>query len=560
MSINKTQLNKFTSLINKNKDFITSKIQKDDNKACSMAICMSVLEEYYQLSFEDAFDSLTDGSDDCKIDAFYYNSEGNIPELILIQSKYKQKAGTTKTFSIDEIKLCLNTAITIVRGQKLENASPILQEKLKQYRTELKEDDIFDIKVNFYFATNGIICEEHKLLKEIREAEQYNINCYFIDATEFGKVEKVNNAELICNLKEAKNTSRADKTDRIFEVEDINIDGMVASCSASELMKFYEQYGKEGLLESNVRFCLKKSQINKDIEDTFLQNPKKFSFLNNGVTIICTDYTVIPTGTGFSKISMKNPSIINGGQTTSILYNIYKKDEKNSNFNIAGILIRICKAPSDFAIQIAKATNSQNKIDIVDLNANNELQNQIKQKFSEDGIGLLTKRGEDIVYYNDTINVEYLLQLYASLYGDEPAKAKLSKKSIYKKYFDKVFSEETVCNDIFLKLKRCYEISKFLYKKKDEQTDTSFIKHAWYSIIYTMKKLDNKITNGKINFKNLELDQKYDSAVSLLNDIIDKKKDELKTKFSMNNLFKGNEIKDLIDIKIDETKDLSLKS
>ena len=70
----------------------------------------------------------------------------------------------------------------------------------------------------------------------------------------------------------------------------------------------------------------------------------------------------------------------------------------------------------------------------------------------------------------------------------------------------------------------------------------------------------NKITNGKINFKNLKLDQKYDSAVSLLNDIIDKKKDELKTKFSMNNLFKGNEIKDLIDIKIDETKDLSLKS
>jgi len=40
--------------------------------------------------------------------------------------------------------------------------------------------------------------------------------------------------------------------------------------------------------------------------------------------------------------------------------------------------------------------------------------------------------------------------------------------------------------------------------------------------------------------------------LSILKEIIEKKRKELKDKFSLNNLFKSKEIKSLIDIKIEE--------
>ena len=76
-NINKTQLNKFDALRLKNKDFLDEdeECKVNDDFKNTMAICMSVLEEYYKLNQYDAYNAITDGGGDCKIDALYYSDD-----------------------------------------------------------------------------------------------------------------------------------------------------------------------------------------------------------------------------------------------------------------------------------------------------------------------------------------------------------------------------------------------------------------------------------------------------------------------------------------------------
>lgn len=551
--IDRTSLNKFKALIDKNKEFLNKQkdVGGDDNKKSTLAVSMAVLEEYYKVSFKDAHESLVDKSGDCKIDAFFYNSEGDLSELVLIQSKYKQKYGDTGTFSEDDINLVLKNAMAIISGKDLSAPNERLKEKLNAYRDLLADNDSPPVKITVLFATNGLIYKSHKVLPIIENCEKKSIYCQFVDATEFGEDIKKEKGELKVNLKESEDK---DKTDTIFKTEDDSLKGIIASCSIKDLLEFYAATGKRALLEGNVRFLLRKSNINKGIVESFKEEPDKFCFLNNGVYIMCAEYKLCQTAQSFMKIELENPTIINGGQTVALLYDLYEEGTFNEQFEKANIIVRICKyEDKELFLKIAKATNSQNKIDIVDLKANDEFQNIVKGFFRKKGVGLITKAGEEILYYDDTINNEYLLQLYAALYKNDPAQAKLSKKAVFKRFFDDVFSKKSLGENIFEKLYRCYEISNYLYSQRNADNKT-FLEHAGYAIIYTMKCLDERICNPKIYENNLEekLESHFKEADKILKKIVEGKRKELKDKFSLNNLFKSKEIKSLIDIKIEE--------
>lgn len=549
--INKTQLNKLRSYIDKNKAYLDSTVfaTESEEMKFSKALSMCVLMEYFGLNHISAFEALTEGSGDNKIDAFYYSDdEDELSELIIVQSKYKKVDSATDTFSEDEIKLCINNCKLILKGENFREENIKLTAKLQKYRELLDDNGLPPINIKLFFATNGIIHEGHKKLNEVIECANENIDIIFIDATFFGNKIHKEKGEIKVNLK-----SIEDKTDSIFSIGDELYSGVVASCTLAELMCFYKNSGERFLLNNNVRFLLKNSNINKEIKKSFIEDPRRFCYLNNGISILCSEYQLRPTAHPITTVVLVKPSVINGGQTLASLYQLYsgKYETYKAQFHTASILIRIYKVPEDYSLKIAKATNSQNPINIVDLHSNDSFQKIAKDYLSQFGVGLITKIGEEITYYDDTITNENLLQVYASLYENDPAKAKVSKALIFKKYYDLVFNEaidESVCK----KLHRCYQISKFIQSQKSE--DLVVIKNAFYSIIYTMKKINVNILNENILESSIQGDftESFKSAVKLISKIISTKQIELKTKFSMNNLFKGNEIKDLIDLEFDK--------
>lgn len=550
--INQTQLNKLRSQIDKNKLFLDNipAIKGDDDKKFSIALSMSILMEYLSLNQKDALDAITDDGGDNKIDAFYYSDdEDELTELIVIQSKYTQVDGETGSFKEDEIKLCITNCKKFLRGEDFQTTNKKLQDKMSNYRKLLLENDSPAISIKLFFATNGIIHEGHKKLNEVIECQEDNVFPVFVDATKFGNQPILDKADLKINLK-----SNDDKTDSIFLIEDDLYAGKIVSCSIKDLMDFYEKSGERLLLSNNVRYLVKNSNINKDIKNSFIEDPKRFCYLNNGITIVSESYSIKPTGLDLNKVEFTKPSIINGGQTVASLYQLYsaKYDEFKEQFDTAKILIRIYKAPKEYSIKIAKATNSQNAISVVDLKANDAPQEILKRYLEKFGVGLISKTGEDTTFYNDTITNQNILQLYAALFKDDPAKAKTSKAAIFKKYYDEVFNsaiDESMCK----KLYRCYQISRFIVGKEDSE-DKVVLQNAFYSIIYCMKKYNAHILNENIPENQIKehFESAFTSTIKLISKIIGQKQLELKSKFSMNNLFKGNEIKVLIDLEFDE--------
>lgn len=110
------------------------------------------------------------------------------------------------------------------------------------------------------------------------------------------------------------------------------------------------------IFEENVRaFLGKQNPVNKQIYET-LANPeaqKKFAIFNNGITIISPDVRVQN-----DKISMENFQIVNGCQTSNVLFENYDLLLPEST-----LTVKIIEATDpDVIADVVRATNSQSKV------------------------------------------------------------------------------------------------------------------------------------------------------------------------------------------------------
>lgn len=150
---------------------------------------------------------------------------------------------------------------------------------------------------------------------------------------------------------------------------------LYAKSFATTVKKYYPH-----IVAKNVRFHLGKSK-NQGMID-LLQNEQenyKFWYYNNGITILCDKWSVDESS---QKISLTNPQIINGGQTSKTLAeNI---DFINDKINILAKIIELGtdeeKAKVE-GLKIAETSNTQNKVTESDLKSLCPIQKAIKANF-----------------------------------------------------------------------------------------------------------------------------------------------------------------------------------
>ena len=521
----------------------------DHNYMNSLSISVTILMEYYKVDTSRAIESLTDGTKDNKIDLFYFDEE-NIEQdrvfdtksldLIIIQSKYANKSGTSKHIKQDDVDLCIETAKKILNGDIDTTVDSLLSDKVKELKEIQQQNDHPNLRIHLYFATNGIIADTIK-----NNAPQIDsIYIHFVDASNFGR--KIITPET-ATLKVLTDKNLCNKSSD-------QIEGFVTETTLKYLADFYQKYDEKALLSSNVRYLLLKSNINKSISKTATDYAEHFWFLNNGVSIIAEQCCISPAGTGVYNLQLKHPSIINGGQTVALASKILKEDPSRSlALEKAKILVRAYTTMDrEISMQIAQATNSQNPINVVNLKSNDPYQQKVVEYFSSNGIALIVKPGtDDLTDYIDNITNESLLQSYAALYGNEPAKAKTSKLAIFNTYFDKVFNEKQINdNNIAKKLYRSYFLLNLL---KNSSIDKAWLKHGIYAFLYAIKSICPSLVNENICEKDTTSNfyENIPQTVTVIENVIQQKTSILKERFSYNNLFKSSEIKDLIDLEIE---------
>lgn len=564
VEIHKKSSNKFQRLINSNAEKIKKSPYGKENYASSfgnedyiksLSVSVTTVMEYYKLDSDTAVSALTDGPNDQNIDLLYFDEEliesdnkGNkFLDVVIIQSKYAKALGATGVFSEADIRLCLDSVSKLQNNRLKYNDDSLLGKKLTELHDIQVRNDYPSLRVQVYFATNGVIADSIKQKDCIKEAEKAGVEILFVDATSFGAVmEPPQYATL--KLLSDKCLEKAQTSE--------NISGFVTETSLDNLIDFYQQYNETALLDSNVRYLLLKSKINDGIAETAINNPELFWFCNNGISIISDSCTVNSTGTDVFNLTLERPNIINGGQTTAILSKLKKEGRLTTDLLARSrVLIRAyVTKDADIASKIAYTTNSQNPINVVNLKSNNKYQKAVADFFDRKGIALITKPGQDLQDYSGSITNENLLQVYAALYKDDPAKAKNSKISVFNKYFDIVFCEKELKEGIDKKLYRSYFVWDF-FKNVSNATEP-ILKHGLYSLIYAMGQLDKNILNANRpdSDTQVSLENCFKKAKSIIDKIVETKREELKDRFSYNNLFKSNEIKDLIDIAIESEK------
>ena len=376
---NNILLNKLTSLKQQLIDlnvFEERNINPESEKALTFSFVVYSLQRFLSNNdVNDIIDMITDGGDDCDIDICQIDTEqeGEI-NLNLFQAKFKNEQNLDKTIGANEVDKFLNHVRQIFIEANTENLSMnlYLKNKYTEFQDIIRNYSYSDVHINLYFVTNGADINEQEKNKLKNFQSQHNIiNSYKI----------FNEYDFFVNDRRKVGKKEISVYGNTLPIN-FGINAYIANIKAYELAKLFDECG-EILLDRNVRRLLK-SEINKNISYSLINDPKMFWYKNNGISIVCKNVEPIKE-MGEEKLILEDPYIINGGQTTKTLYNLFKglPEEDKQPFYEAYVMVRVYQTTDeDKTSAIIYGTNNQNKITLFDLKSGNENLKKIKGYFA----------------------------------------------------------------------------------------------------------------------------------------------------------------------------------
>lgn len=219
--------------------------------------------------------------------------------------------------------------------------------------------------------------------------------------------------------------------------------------------------------EANIRDYQGRTAVNKAIEETLVNETETdFWWLNNGVTIVADS---IERNMG-SSITLKNPRVVNGLQTSNVI-NKYCESHDTKSDNRKVLVKCIATDNQNVRAGIITATNKQANIPSVYLRALDPVQVKIERYFQEHGLHYdrrKTSCKNNGIKPEDIISIQFLGQCLISLILLQPdyARARPSQIISDQSKYEKLFNE-SIPLDSYLKLGRlAIDVRKWLKQSK----------------------------------------------------------------------------------------------
>ncbi len=333
------------------------------------------------------------GKNDLGIDLWFTSHSEK--KILAVQCKYDSKPKAIKEADIDHFYSTPKKLID--KKYVYENANENLQARLENLQEELKDGYTIELR----FVTTS---KSSKKIKDIVKKHEQTLQ------NEFGEI--ISLPLTVQDLTEFKNycnqaASMHDPIpkvvtfeiakDRLLNVQntkDGDNDYLIGVISGRGLFNLYKEKGhRAALFTTNVRHSLGNTKINKNIQSTIItpksndkdpviaEYQKYFFHFNNGITALCTDYTVDK-----NKITAENFQIINGAQTTSAIVKAFERaDAYELNTDDVEVLIRLLKTDGvdtkdGINARIIEYTNTQNVVKKSDFKSNDTIQDYLFQK------------------------------------------------------------------------------------------------------------------------------------------------------------------------------------
>lgn len=319
-----------------------------------------------------------------KINAFDFSESSGILDLfgtIYYEGQNPTLALSTAQKTANDLIRFLYASIEGNEARRIRTSNPDAADVMDMIKEEYGKKK-FDL-VRVFVLSNGFSSPNDLLDTADGEitpkGHALTTEYHFWDMNEVLKAEKAkqNNHEMLIELDSEYQT----KLDCIEVLDEVNnIKSYLTIMPALTLAKIYHKY-KVKLIDKNVRnFLGGKIKVNKKMADTINDEPELFFSYNNGISSTAASVEVsTDEDTGKRYITkIRNWHIVNGGQTTSTIYNAYRKSKSNvENLSKAFVSVKISELPPKLEAKqpvlignIAKYANSQNSIKESDLSAN----------------------------------------------------------------------------------------------------------------------------------------------------------------------------------------------
>jgi len=490
-----------------------------------VAFCLS--RSLFTEDYNGIVEYITDGADDCNIDALYIDDSNDEKlDVHIYQMKYKCKTRTTSTIGKNEVDLFIDKTNKIFISNETSGIrmNSILSKIMNRFDDMQKSHSLSNVKIILHLITNGADLNDDSKTALEEFKNKNNIIDYKFD----------NTYDFFIDNKKDVGEIQVPISDEHFSINNTHI----VNIKAYDIAELYQKY-HDTILDKNVRKLLS-SNINCMIKKTLIEEPDMFWYKNNGLSIV-TKRAEIKTIRGHSVVIMDNPYIVNGGQTTKTIYNLFVEmgQDAESSFPNASVMARIYQTTDDEKIsEIVYGTNNQNKMTLFDLMSGKRQLKILKEFFKNHGVDFIYKRNSEMPSSKNSIRSETLLQAYCSMYEGVPHAAKISTTRLIEKYFDKVYENE----ENTTKLLNAYRLFDFL-KSEERKRSEEFLIHSRFSMLYLISKIDLSLL---AEFDKAKAEAAYKTAVDYLTQITAAEKGN-NSAFSYHNFFKSERSTRCID-------------
>ena len=430
-------------------DGFLDRIGKRFSLAPTFAFEILSIAAILDFTFDEVFDQVStiengSGTHDAGMDGIFLDDENSIMHVFQIKSGKNIGDNEIAKFVSDYRNLFVfgNPAQLPLNGK--------LQKAFDAYRDLALSGKTIDTQLHFVFG-GELTNQNRELIRRNTDATEslsiYDRNDLFAEIESLIAEGRKRKPVQFSFMAQKSNISLKSDPQGLISFQIQNVKAINFRLAALDLCKLLDQEKQinkqiDSVFSDNIRGFLTYNRTNKKIKETLEgEFAEYFPFLNNGITII-SEQVKIPKEmqAGVYPVQAKNPMIVNGLQTTNVIYDIYKKNP--TQLDGVFVLVRLYEtADLDLVEKITDATNTQSPINFRDKISNKDFNKYTKSLFELNGIGYINKRGETFennfsISLKESIHADLLLKLWYASFYEKPDFAKNSKARVLEDLYD----------------------------------------------------------------------------------------------------------------------------
>lgn len=493
----------------------------------SRAFIPIVLQALFRLTETEVNDCITDGGNDQGIDAIHIEA-GPQPIVHLLNCRYRESEARSASRNFPSAELSklytfLDLVISGVDRSEDQLLNPDLADKVQYVEKLLNEGAPVSFVV--HLSSNGLPLqpkERELFLERIRPFKHVRLS-------EIGLAEL---ASLLSQRKPQGDEVKLRLSSAVHSQKSysgiLNVNSIVCSVSADQIVEFVRDKANPDkvnwdVFAQNLRGFL---GITNDVNDRVFRTAVgdehfKFWYLNNGIAIVCQDFRIQPKRDN-PVVSLIDPQIVNGCQTTNVLFEVGR--DHPERLRDIEVMVRIYSTNDEqMRSEIAQATNTQTRITARDLRSNDLVQEKIEAALATYGFQYVRKMDGSTQETPNRIEPLRLGQVVVAALHGEPDHAITRSDDILAGRYAEIFNDRLDVGQLVPLLRTLETIERMRTDRpirgapRVRLANDRSLAYASFHLLFIMKRLAD--SEGR-SLAQETFNEHFDRAIGIVNEVM----------------------------------------